>query len=67
MRQEDINELISKHPSPEAMIQFESRKNKAIERACRCCDNPGFWDSDCFFNDHTQQSRSSRTAKELEK
>ena len=59
MTQEDINELLSKHPSPEAMIQFESRKKEAIERGCRCCDNAGFWDSDCFFDNHEPRARSS--------
>ena len=52
MTQEDLNELQSKYPSPEAAIQHSERKREASERQCACCDSPSYWDSECFFNDH---------------
>ena len=52
MTQEDLNEIQSKYPSPEAEIQYNERKREATERQCACCDSPSYWDSECFFSDH---------------
>jgi len=52
MKQEDLNELLSKHPSPEAAIQHSERRREATEGQCACCDSPSYWDSECFFSDH---------------
>ena len=59
MKQEDLNELLSKHPSPEAAIQHSERRREATERQCACCDSPSYWDSDCFFNDHRTPKHSN--------
>ena len=56
MKQEDWNELQSKHPSPEAAIQAEERKKEAAERGCRCADRQGGHDSECYWSGHTLHS-----------
>ena len=63
MKQEDLNELLSKHPSPEASIQHDERRREANERQCACCDSASYFDSECFFNDH--KTRRSITSNEI--
>ena len=57
MKQEDYNELQSKHPSPEAQIQHEERKREALERGCRCANHPAYHDPECHWRGHTLPQR----------
>lgn len=58
MKQEDLNDLLSYHPSPEAAMQAEERILDAKERGCRCADRPGGHDSECFWSDHALRSNA---------
>lgn len=52
MKQEDINDLLSKHPSPESMIAFNEREKDAKSRGCACQSHPAFYDPQCAWDGH---------------
>lgn len=54
MKQEDINDVISNHPSPELLAYVDQLKEDAFERGCACIDSKGFWDSECAWDGHAR-------------
>ena len=54
MKQEDINEVISNHPSPELLSYVDQLKEDAFERGCACINSKGYWNSECAWDGHTR-------------
>ena len=60
MIQEDINEILTKHTSPEAHINWLEQVREAIERGCACADSPSGQNTLCLWSGHTMQRKETK-------
>lgn len=60
MKQEDINEVLTNHASPEANINWLESVREANERGCACADSPSGHNTLCLWSGHTMQQKETK-------